>query len=106
MGSRQKLKSFLQEAQAAEEDDDLSFAAAQAPKPDAIESHAGGILTTMEEMQEKAEDSLSELRKTETEAVHSFELVKSGLEDEIKHGKDKLASATQNKAGAGQRKGE
>merc|ERR550514_2730647 len=60
----------------------------------------------MEEMQEKAEDSLSELRKTETEAVHSYELVHSGLEGEIKHGQDKLASATQNKAGAQQRKGQ
>merc|ERR1719421_2252417 len=102
-GSRRKLKSFLQASQADEEDDDLSMLSA--PKAAAIESKAGGILGTIEDMQEKAEDTLSELRQKEMKEQQSFELISSGLEDELKHGKDKLSDATQNKAAASEAKG-
>merc|ERR1719321_1083484 len=66
--SRRKLKAFIQaSAQTKEdedEDDDLSFTQPQA-KQVAYESSSGGIVKTVEEMQGKAEDTLSDLRKKE-----------------------------------------
>merc|ERR1719316_2617485 len=66
VGSKRKLKSFLQAAAQAkeDEDDDLSLTQPQA-KQVAYESSSGGIVKTIEEMQGKAEDTLSDLRKKE-----------------------------------------
>merc|ERR1719387_3160021 len=47
-----------------------------------------------------AEDTLSELRKKETEQSHEFQMLKAGLEDEISHSKAKLGAATKLKASA------
>merc|ERR1719272_2870400 len=57
-------------------------------------------MTTLEEMQGKAEDTLSDLRKKEMSASHSFAMVKGGLENEIKHSQDKLAMAKSGSAAA------
>jgi len=99
VSSKRSLKSFLQaSAQAKEdEDDDLSLTQPQA-KQVAYESSSGGIVKTVEEMQGKAEDSLSDLRKKETSDVHAFEMLSGGLQDEIKHGNEKHATATKGKA--------
>merc|ERR1719274_97902 len=99
--SRRTLKSFLQSAAAAKdaEDDDLSLTQPQA-KMVAYESSSGGIVTTLEEMQGKAEDTLSDLRKKEMSAQHSYEMVKSGLEQELKHAQEKLGTANSGKAAA------
>merc|ERR1719159_601436 len=101
VSSRRKLKSFLQSAAQAKEDadDDLSLDQPQA-KMVAYESSSGGIVKTVEEMQGKAEDTLSALRKKEMSDAHSFEMVKSGLEDEIKHAGEKTSTATSGKAAA------
>merc|ERR1719316_135449 len=100
-GSRKTMKSFLQATAAAKEseDDDLSFNQPQA-KMVAYESSSGGIVSTLEEVQGKAEDTLSDLRKKEMSAAHSFEMVKSGLEQELKHSQDKLGTANSAKAAA------
>merc|ERR1719478_705872 len=100
-GSRRTLKSFLQSAAAAKEaeDDDLSLTQPQA-KMVAYESSSGGIVSTLEEMQGKAEDTLSDLRKKEMSAQHSYQMVKSGLEQELKHAQDKLGTANSGKAAA------
>merc|ERR1719160_2078760 len=99
MRSKRSLKSFLQQAAQAKdaEDDDLSLDQPQA-KQVAYESSSGGIVKTVEEMQGKAEDALSDLRKKETSDVHSFDMLESGLTDEITHGKEKLSTATKAKA--------
>merc|ERR1719191_2626365 len=59
-GTRRTLKSFLQASAQAKEDadDDLGFDQPQA-KMVAYESSSGGIVKTIEEMQGKAEDTLS-----------------------------------------------
>jgi len=102
--SKKKLQSFLQAQQQGDgEDDDLALTGA--PKAAAFASQSGGILTTIEDLQEKAEDTLSQLRKKETNEYHSFEMISSGLEGEVEHAKEKLASATNNKAGATEAKG-
>merc|ERR1719161_3276415 len=99
VGSRRKLKSFLQAATAAKEDadDDLSFSQPQA-KMVAYESSSGGIVKTIEEMQGKAEDTLSDLRKKEMSDAQNFAMVESGLKDEIAHGGEKLSTAKSGKA--------
>jgi len=99
ISSKRSLKSFLQasaEAQDAE-DDDLSLTQPQA-KQVAYESSSGGIVKTVEEMQGKAEDALSDLRKKEMGDAQGFDMLKSGLEAEIKHGNEKLGTATSGKA--------
>jgi hypothetical protein len=99
VGSRRKLKSFLQAAAQAkeDEDDDLSFNQPQA-KQVAYESSSGGIVKTVEEMQGKAEDTLSDLRKKEMSDAQNFAMLEQGLKDEIKHGEEKLSTATKSKA--------
>merc|ERR1719310_1158488 len=102
-GTRKTLKSFLQaSAQAKEaEEDDLSLDQPQA-KQVAYESSSGGIIQTVEEMQGKAEDTLSELRKKEMTESQEFQMLEGGLKNEISHGKEKLSSNTKLKASATQ----
>jgi len=99
VSSKRKLKSFLQAAAQAkeDEDDDLSFTQPQA-KMVAYESSSGGIVKTIEEMQGKAEDTLSDLRKKETGDAQNFAMLEAGLNDEIKHGGEKLSTAKKSKA--------
>merc|ERR1719261_671842 len=107
VGSKRKLKSFLQaSAQAKEdEDDDLSFTQPQA-KQVAYESQSGGIVKTVEEMQGKAEDTLSDLRKKEMSDAQEFAMLEQGLQGEISHGEEKLSTATKSKAANAQAKEE
>merc|ERR1719162_302362 len=97
--SRRSLKSFLQASAQAQEaaEDDLSLSQPQA-KQVAYESSSGGIVKTVEEMQGKAEDTLSGLRKKEMGDAQNFAMLESGLNDEIKHGEEKLGTATKGKA--------
>jgi len=106
VGSRRKLKSFLQAAAQAkeEEDDDLSFTQPQA-KMVAYESSSGGIVKTIEEMQGKAEDTLSELRKKEMSDAQTFAMLEQGLKDEIAHGEEKLSTAKSSKGANEEAKG-
>merc|ERR1719230_1071039 len=84
VGSKRKLRSFLQAAAQAkeDEDDDLSFTQPQA-KQVAYESQSGGIVKTVEEMQGKAEDTLSDLRKKEMSDAQAFAMLDQGLKDEM-----------------------
>jgi len=99
VGSKRKLKSFLQAAAQAkeDEDDDLVLTQPQA-KMVAYESSSGGIVKTIEEMQGKAEDTLSDLRKKEMGDAQTFAMLEQGLKDEIAHGEDKLSTAKKSKA--------
>jgi len=105
-GSKKTLKSFLQATQAAKEneDDDLDLSQPQA-KMVAYESSSGGIVTAIEEMQGKAEDTLSDLRKKEMQASHSYNMVKGALEGEIKNSEDKLSTAKSSNAAATEAEG-
>jgi len=98
VSSKRKLKSFLQATSQAKEDadDDLSFIQPEA-KMVAYESSSGGIVKTIEEMQGKAEDTLSALRKKEMSDGQAFAMLEAGLNDEISHGQDKLSTAKSSK---------
>merc|ERR1719399_121580 len=105
-GSRRTLKSFLQSTAAAKdsEDDDLTLVQPQA-KMVAYESSSGSIVSAIEEMQGKAENTLSSTRKKEMQAQHSFEMVKTTLTGEIKNNEDKLSTAKSSQAGAAEAEG-
>jgi len=61
-----------------DEDDEYSALAAAAYK-----SQSGGIVEVLEDMNEKAEGQLSELRKTEQVTKHNYEMLKSSLEAQV-----------------------
>ena len=42
------------------------------------------MMITMEDMKEKAEGQLSDIRKAESSSRHNFEMLKQSLEDQIK----------------------
>merc|ERR1719465_231454 len=107
VGSKRKLKSFLQAAAQAkeDEDDDLSLDQPQA-KQVAYESSSGGIVKAIDEMQGKAEDTLSDLRKKEMSDAQEFAMLEQGLKSEISHGEEKLSTATKSKAANEQAKEE
>merc|ERR1719182_793663 len=65
-----------------DEDGDLSLQ--PQAKTVAYESHGGGILETLGELQEKAETALSKARKEEMEQEHAFQMIKMSLEMELK----------------------
>lgn len=55
-----------------------------APAAAVYESKSGGIVDTLQDLQEKAEAQLEDSRKKETTAAHNFEMLKQSLEDEVK----------------------
>jgi len=54
-----------------------------APEATVYKTHSSGILDVLEDMKEKAEGSLSDLRKEETNSKHNFEMLKQSLEDQM-----------------------
>jgi len=101
-GSRKTLQAFLQSKSQADEDEDDDDFQPQA-KSVAYESSSGSIVQTVEDMQGKAEDTLSEIRKKETEASHGFQMVSAGLLDELENAKSKVAAASKLKADSTQK---
>jgi len=91
-GSRKTLQAFIQAKSAAEDSDDDDDWQPQAKK--VVLMQGEGIVQTVEDMQGKAEDTLSEVRKKEMEASHGFQLVNAGLLDELENAKGKVASAS------------
>mmetsp|Transcript_37171 Transcript_37171/g.87242 ORF Transcript_37171/g.87242 Transcript_37171/m.87242 type:complete len:670 (+) Transcript_37171:63-2072(+) len=71
---------------------------AQAPEPATYESKTGGVTEMLEDMLDKSKDQLMELRKKETEAKHSFEMVTQSLADEIKFAKAAMEKAKKSQA--------
>jgi DNA repair exonuclease SbcCD ATPase subunit len=55
-----------------------------APAAAAYQKQSGGIMQVLEDLKDKAEKQLDELRKNELASKQSYELVKQGLEDETK----------------------
>jgi hypothetical protein len=69
--------------QAAESDGDEQ-------QPVAFASSSGGIVDTLADMKDKAEESLSSTRKGEMEAAHAYALLKQGIEDVLEVSKKQL----------------
>jgi len=60
----------------------------------AYETHDGGILGTLTELKDKAEESLSKARKAEMEANHAYELLKQSIEMELSTMQKRMSAAT------------
>jgi len=76
---QKKLMAFVQSQQAAEDDD----AAFGAPAATVYKTHSGGVLDVLEDMKEKAESQLADLRKAEVNARHNFEMLQQSLKDQL-----------------------
>jgi len=85
------LQSLLQ-ASSGDSDEDLSLQ--PQATTEAYQSQSGGILDTIADMQEKAEESLSNTRQEDMNAGHAFQMLKQGLEDELSVMNKQLSEAT------------
>jgi chromosome segregation ATPase len=74
---KQKLLGLVQQASDAEDSEPGAPAAA------VYKTHSGGIFDLLEDLREKAEGELSDLRKAETNAAHNYAMLKQSLEDKI-----------------------
>jgi len=74
---RQRLIALAQTDQG---NDDEEFGA---PAAAAYKSQSGGIIEVLEDMKEKAESQLAELRKAEESAKHNYAMLKQSLEAQI-----------------------
>jgi len=75
-GDKRKLQSLLQAQQASADDD----AAPGAPAAATYKTHTNGIFDVLEDLKEKAEGQLSDLRKAESSTKHNYELLRTSLE--------------------------
>merc|ERR1719237_1640171 len=74
-----KLVALVQSQQSSQTDDDDTGAPAAA----AYKSHSSGIVDVLEDMKEKAESELSDLRNEETSSKHNYDMLKQSLEDQM-----------------------
>merc|ERR1719192_1344948 len=77
-----------------------------APAPAAYKSQSGGIIEVLEDMKEKAESQLAELRKAEETAKHNYEMLKQSLEAQISADKKDMKEEKAGKAEAEEAKAE
>lgn len=75
-----------------------------APAPEAYKAHSEGILDVLEDMREKAETQLAELRKQEVNERHNYEMTKQSVEDQIAADQKDLAEAKTDASSAGEAK--
>jgi len=71
---------------------------AGAPAAAVYKSKSGGIVDALEDMKEKAEGELADLRKSENEAQHNFNKLKQSLEDQLDQENKELAAQKKSKA--------
>merc|ERR1719284_930260 len=89
-----RLTALVQSSSSAKgEDSEGGFYDPGAPDAAVYEGHSGGIIETLEGLKEKATDQLDTARKTETQNIQTFQLLKQSLEDEIKNSNAELDEA-------------
>jgi predicted nucleic acid-binding Zn-ribbon protein len=76
-----KLAALIQSQQGSDSDDDED--APGAPAAAVYKTHSGGILEVLEDLKDKAETQLSDLRKAESNTKHNFDMLKQSLEDDV-----------------------
>jgi len=88
-GDQKKLVALVQAQQQSDSEDDE----VGAPVAAAYKTHSTSILDVLEDLKEKAEGELSDLRKAEMNAKHNFDMLKMALTDSIA-ADDKLLAKT------------
>jgi len=99
-GDASRLTAFVQDSQKAHDADE----APDAPAGAVYESQSGNIVDTLQDLSEKAESQLSDLRQTEVKDRHSFEQLKMSLSDEIKFASEDMAAAKKGIAESSEKK--
>merc|ERR1719410_2014573 len=69
-----------------------------APDPAVYENQSGGVLDTLNKLLEEAQSQLDEARNKETASIQAFQMLKQGLEDEIKFANKEMDEAKQSKS--------
>jgi chromosome segregation ATPase len=94
IADKAKITSLLQSQQGSDDEDgELGSPAAATYK-----SHSTGIFDVLEDMKEKAETELSDIRKAENTNSHNFKMLKQSLEDGLAADNKDLAKNQANKA--------
>jgi len=100
---QEKLMALVQQQSASASDDEELGAPAAA----VYKSHSGGIFDVLEDMKEKAEGQLTDVRKAEATSKHNYNMLKQSLEDsmdadnkDMEEEKSLKASTEERKAGA------
>jgi molecular chaperone GrpE (heat shock protein) len=90
---KKRLTALVQAQQgAADDDSDLELGA---PAAAVYKTHSSNIFDVLEDLKEKAEGELSELRGAETSAKHNYGMLKQSLEDQLTNdNKDKDAETS------------
>merc|ERR1719156_436909 len=71
---------LVQARQGGSSDDDDGV---DAPAPAAYKSQSGSIVDVLDDLKEKAEEELADLRKAEASTKHNYQMLKQSLEDQI-----------------------
>jgi len=97
-GDADRLAAFAQESQ---KDDDE---APGAPAGAVYTSQSGNIIDTLQDLSDKAESQLAEIRKNEVANRHNYEMLKQSLTDEIAYADKELAEAKSGVSGGTEKK--
>lgn len=81
VSDREKLKALVQTKQQGGSDEEDSDSGA--PAASAYKSHSTSIVDVLEDLKEKAEEELAELRKAESSTKHNYQMLRQSLEDQI-----------------------
>jgi len=76
---RTKLVALVQSQQSSQSDDGET----EAPAAATYKSHSSGIIDVLEDMKEKAESELKDLRNEETSSKHNYDMLKQSLDDQM-----------------------
>merc|ERR1719265_611352 len=92
VGTKRSLEGLMQTGSFEGEDDYHGLRQPQA-KEVAFESKSGGIISKIEEMKEKAEETLSEMRSGEMKKYNDFAMLEQSLNNGITVGNEKISNA-------------
>jgi chromosome segregation ATPase len=92
IGTRRQLNALLQTGNMQSEDFSFRHGQPQATQV-AYESKSGGIVEKIEEMKEKAEETLTQARSAEMKAAQDFDMLEQSLNNGITVGNDKISTA-------------
>jgi len=97
---RNKLTALIQSQNQA---DDESMDAG-APAAATYEGHSDGIISALDGLAEKAQENLADVRKTEAEAKHAYEMKKQSLTDQLKFANNDLDASKKGSSAAKEKK--
>jgi len=97
---KNRLSAMIQSQQGSDDDD----AELGAPAAAGYKTHSSNIIDVLDDLKEKAEGQLGDLRKAEVNAKHNFDMLRQSLEDSIKADETDLSQEKAAKAAAAQAK--